>query len=211
MDDINNPNGLEKAVRKVVQPLATIDITSWFARCLKKELNANITFCRIDVVEVLRATGKAVQIRGYFNTDVAVNCYCCHAVLDTEISKASGIGPVCAKKAGVPRTSINDAPAIIAHMNQLAQSMGEFTVWVPRKCIKTEINLGQYAPASPLPEVKQLQPGQIQVAAWLAKKNGHPEVLTVISKKKETDRWVLLVTNVGEVGIPKSQILGGAY
>lgn len=211
MDNINKADGLELAARRLTPVLATIDVTPWFARTLKKELQANITFCRIDVVEVLRATGKAVQIRGHFNTGVAVNCYCCNAVLDTEISRASGIGPVCAKKAGIPRASLHDAPSIIEHMNGIARKMGEFTVWVPRKCIKTEINLGQFAPAAPAPVALVLQPNQIQIAAWLARKNDLPEVLTVISKKKETEKWVLLLTDKGEVGLPKSQILGGIY
>jgi hypothetical protein len=207
-NQINNPNGVELAVRQATKVLTTIEVKSWFAGQLRQKLDASHAFRRIDVTAVLRETPRAVQIEGYFNTNVASNCYCCGRVLTTEISKASGIGPVCAQKAGVPRVSLGDAPAVLEFMNALAKRMGQFETWIPKSQISYGSVSGLAAP-KPAPAKQKIEENQIQVADWLAEKNGHPTVLTVISVKVQTAKWFLLKTNHGEIGVPKSQIVQG--
>ena len=188
--------------------LTTIRVKSWLASQLRQTLGASHAFCRIDVIQVLRETRKAFQIKGYFNTDVAATCYSCGRVLDTEVSRASGIGPVCAQKHGVPRVSMNDAPSIIEFMNALAKRTGKFETWIPKSQI-SEGDLSRFVAPKPVPQKKVLGENQIQVADWLADKNGHPNVLTVLGVKAQTSKWFLLLTDHGEIGVPKSQIVQG--
>lgn len=104
--------------------------------------------------------------------------------------------------------------------------MGRFTTWVPKSQVVSSVDWSALAPARvapPPPAMQTLASNQIPVAGWLAKKNGHDEVLTVIRKKAETAKWVLLVvgrnpatwqqgmSTTMEVGVPKSQIIQGVY
>ena len=207
-------NGLDRAVRRITPVLVTIDISAWMAQVLKRDLQTALTFCRLDITELLRVTPKAVQVRGFFSTNIGARCYMCGAILDTEISRASGIGPVCAKHAGIPRAKQADAAATIAHMNELAKTMGQFTVWIIRRHLRDNRDAllaltptEQNTPPPP-PVMKPLISNQVQIAEWLSRKDNLPEVLTVVRKEKETAKWVLFETvEAGKVGLPKSQIL----
>lgn len=90
----------------------------------------------IVIKEVVAETAKAVQIKLEFFGGIGRNCHVCGAELDTEISRACGIGPVCAKNMGLPRPTLANATQVLAMVENLAKNLGEIgPVWIPKSCI----------------------------------------------------------------------------
>lgn len=112
-----------------------ITVRKWFAQGKAKELNLRYFFRNLIIDEVLAETPKALQVKVRFNDKVTTCCHLCGLGLDTEISKATGIGPVCAKKIGFKRVSMADAGAILAKIKEEAQMAGVLTLWLPKSQI----------------------------------------------------------------------------
>ncbi len=194
--------------------LATICLKRWFAGSLKKEFQATVFFRRLDVMEVHAVTPRAVQVTFGFSKDVAQDCNICGRVLETEVSRATGIGPTCCKHLGIERKSQTDATAILMALEATVAAFGTRKCWIPKS--QFEVTDGSVDAHAPAPVAKApvamvaLAANQIQIAAWLATKNNIPAVLTVVSKLKSTAKWVLVQTvEAGKQGIPTSQIVQG--
>lgn len=119
------------------------ELNKYASNSVLKEVNRNreepITYLyrNITINKVEAETAKAVRIRFEFYGGIGRNCHVCGAALDTEISRACGIGPTCAKKMGLPRPNANNASIILAQIEEIAGSFGEIgPVWVPKSCIE---------------------------------------------------------------------------
>lgn len=111
-------------------------VRKWFAQVKAKELKLQYFFRNIIIVEVLAETSKAIQVKLRFNDKVTTVCHLCGLGLDTEVSKATGIGPVCAKRLGFKRVTLNDASAILAKVTDEAKIAGTIgPIWLPKSQI----------------------------------------------------------------------------
>lgn len=81
-------------------------------------------FRNLEIVEIVGESPKAIKARVKFVSKVANSCHLCGRELDTEISRATGIGPVCAEKLGISRAKANDARAILDAVEALAAEVG---------------------------------------------------------------------------------------
>ncbi len=113
-----------------------ITIRKWFANAKASELGLQMFFRNLIIDSVDAETDKAVLVKVRFNSKVVTCCHICGLNLDNEISKACGIGPVCAKRLGFKRVTMNDAGAILARIEQEAQIAGVIgPIWIPKRQI----------------------------------------------------------------------------
>jgi len=111
-----------------------LTIRKFFANAKAKELGYKVFFRNVIVEEVLAETKKAIQVRVSFDSKLSTYCICCGLNLDTEISKATGVGAVCAKKyLGLKRVSIADAPFVLARIEEETKALGiTVPIWIPK-------------------------------------------------------------------------------
>ena len=110
-----------------------LEIRAWLARSIAAEFNHELAFRNLRVTEVLRETAMAWQVRFRDVSKTCNNCHLCGKELDTEISRACGVGPTCAKKLGFKRVTMADAGKILEAMEAAASSIGELGPrWLPK-------------------------------------------------------------------------------
>lgn len=119
------------------------ELNKYAAKSVQEKVNemrsktVDYLYRNIRIVEVVRETAKAVQVKIEFFGGIARSCHVCGSALDTEISRSCGIGPVCARKMGLPRPNANNASIILAQIEEMAGEIGEIgPVWVPKSCIE---------------------------------------------------------------------------
>lgn len=117
-----------------------IEIKTWLAKRLQNELHMDFFLRNLEVTQVVAETAKAYQMKVKFVSRIACNCHVCGRALDNEISKAVGIGPVCAEKIGLSRPSLSDAQRTIDELESLCRKIGEIgPLWVPKSQIKLKV------------------------------------------------------------------------
>jgi hypothetical protein len=150
---------------------------------LTPESPAVIAFRNIEVVEVLRESEKAIQVRIRYISKIASHCHLCGMALDTEISRACGIGPTCAGKLGFKRPKVADAAAILAKMEEVAQRIGVIgPVWLPKSQIVDTAYVASEPPSEP--EV----PWEIEMKAKVAEWENEQEEEALRNKEEEREK-----------------------
>lgn len=116
-----------------------INITKWLSRTLAKQNNMEYFFRNLVVEECHAESIKAIQVSFRFDSEVTSSCHCCGRGLDNEISKATGVGPVCAKKyLKMKRVSMDNAQEILDKIEEEARSAGVFkSIWIPKSQLRT--------------------------------------------------------------------------
>lgn len=110
-----------------------ITIKKWIANKLAESQGMDFFFRNLEITEVLDETFKAVQVKVKFVSDVQTSCHLCGRSLDCEISRATGIGPVCASKIGFKRPKKADAGQMLQAIDQLTERIGEIgPLWIPK-------------------------------------------------------------------------------
>jgi len=113
-----------------------IEVKHFIAERISQDAKAPVAFRNFEVVEMLRESAKAIQVRVRMASKIASSCHLCGQPLDTEISRASGVGPVCAEKLGFKRPKLADAADILAKLDKMAQDIGVIgPVWIPKSQI----------------------------------------------------------------------------
>jgi hypothetical protein len=104
-----------------------------------------ITPITVTISEVNALTVKAVRVKGKMTfTDVGC-CRCCGRDLTDWISKASGIGPTCAKHMGIKRpTTQAEIVEFNKNLKERIEEMGEFEFWIPKSHIKDAMGSFKY-------------------------------------------------------------------
>ena len=145
--------GMEKSLIKKAPPVITpdnapkkefsikvgqvIEIKTWLANNFKKDAGMDFFLRNLEIVEVLNETQKAYQVRVRFVSKIVQNCCACGKALDNEISKATGIGPTCARKIGLSRPSLHSAQQTILELEALCVKIGIIGgLWIPKSQIK---------------------------------------------------------------------------
>lgn len=117
---------------------ALIEVKAWIARRLQADLNMEYFFRNLQVEAVERETTRAYQVKVSFVSKIVTSCHICGRDLDTDVSKACGIGPVCADRLGLPRPSLSTAAETLAAIDMLCKNLGTIgPIWVPKSQIKT--------------------------------------------------------------------------
>jgi hypothetical protein len=132
-----------------------IEIGRGLANALKKKLHMKAFFSNLEIVQVRNENkfGYRVDIR--FVSGICQNCHFCGKDLDVPISKASGIGPVCAKQYLAVRPTELTAEKIIALIDKYCQTVGVVeNVWIPKDKIKAR--LGIHTPDSETVSIRNL-------------------------------------------------------
>ena len=117
----------------------TIKIGRKIALGIKEEYGLQFHPILIDVTAVTGMTDRALRVRGKLTKENGGICRCCAKTLTDDVSKLTGIGPVCSKYVGVahPR-SVYDTVAIENYkedMSRKIDEIGEFEFWIPKKSI----------------------------------------------------------------------------
>lgn len=111
----------------------SIEIKAWVAKQIAEQENLELCFRNLQLTEVYAESAKAIQCKIKFVSKVANSCHLCGRNLDTEISRATGIGPVCAKKLKLDRGTYEDASQCLKFLNEYAEGVGEIgPVWIPK-------------------------------------------------------------------------------
>jgi hypothetical protein len=110
-----------------------VTIRKHFANNKAKELGYKVFFRNLIIEEVHAESRKAIEVTVSFDSKLSTYCHCCGLNLDTEVSQATGIGPICAKKYfGFKRVTMADAPAILARIEEETKALGTVRIWVPK-------------------------------------------------------------------------------
>jgi Family of unknown function (DUF6011) len=115
-------------------------IRKHFANKKAKELGYKVFFRTVVVEEVLAETPRAIQVKVSFSSKLSTYCVCCGLNLDTEVSKATGVGAVCAKKyLGIKRVTLADAPMVLARIEEETKALGITpAIWIPKSQMLTK-------------------------------------------------------------------------
>jgi len=121
-----------------------LGIKAWLAREVAKELGLEVAFRNIEIVELHRETAKAIQCTFKYVSRIANRCHICGLELDTEVSRACGIGPTCAKRLGFKRATLADARNILAKVEEIANSIGvKGPRWLPKSQVVERYTLAE--------------------------------------------------------------------
>lgn len=134
-----------------------IEIKRGTANRLKREKILMMFFHNLEVVEVLDETPRGYKLNVRFVSSVCTNCHNCGLPLDTDISRACGIGPVCAKKNfGVKRPTVENAQEVLKLLDKYCLEVGVVEkVWIPKSQIISRKDQA-HAPDSDIVAVRSL-------------------------------------------------------
>ena len=135
-----------KGSLKPIKVNVDVILKRYVARGISEQYGLDkITPITVTISEVNALTQKAVRVKGKMTfTDVGC-CRCCGKDLTDCISKASGIGPVCAKYMGIKRpTTQSEIDVFNKNLKEKIEEMGEFEFWVPKSQIKNAFGKFKY-------------------------------------------------------------------
>lgn len=134
---------LEKTESNIKEPIEShftgkvIEVTNWYAKIFKNNNNTNFIFRNFTILNVYVETQKALLVDLEFFGGIASCCGVCGRSLDNDVSIATGIGPICASKIGLPRPTLENAKDIIKLMEEMSEKQGIFQgIWIPKSQIK---------------------------------------------------------------------------
>ena len=116
---------------------AVFEVKKWYAQQFKENNNTQYAFRNLKILKVKQESAKAYLVDAEFFSGIASSCGCCGLELNNDISRATGIGPICAKKIGLPRPTMATAKEIVKQLESLSTAQGVFKdVWIPKSQIK---------------------------------------------------------------------------
>lgn len=137
---------IDRAIAKESRPVFSIqvgqkfEIKTWLAKRLQKETDKEFFFRNLEVIEVQKETEKAYLMSVRFVSSIACSCHVCGRALDNEVSRATGIGPVCADRLNIPRPTLANAQETLAQIDTLCKQIGTVgPFWVPKSQIKKHL------------------------------------------------------------------------
>ena len=136
----------KKDVFKPIDVNIDVILKRYVARGISEEYGLEkITPITVTIHQVVGLTPRAVKVKGKMTfTDVGC-CRCCGKDLTDWVSKASGIGPVCAKYMGIKRpTTQADIAEFNKHLKEKIEEIGELEFWVPKSHITNAFGKFKY-------------------------------------------------------------------
>lgn len=140
------------------KPGDRIEIKTWLAKKLGAQANIDIFFRNLEITQVLDESVRGVNCKIKFVSEVASACHICGLPLDTEISRACGIGPVCCGRLGIDRPDKYTAPQILAKIEEYAKKVGEIgPFWIAKSQIKDKPNEATQERLNTDPQLEQMR------------------------------------------------------
>jgi hypothetical protein len=115
---------------------SAVTIKQWYAKILMNDLKMSHLYRNIEILETYKETEKAVQVRIRFTPRYSTSCACCGLTLENQVSRATGIGPICADKMGIEQYSLENAKEVLKQIEAKLGAIGDQVVWIPRRQIK---------------------------------------------------------------------------
>jgi hypothetical protein len=117
-------------------PGQEIEIKGWIAKRLQADLKLDFFFRNLEIVEVTAESKKAYQVKVKFISKIMSSCHFCGRELDNDVSRATGVGPVCAEKHGLGRPTLETAQATIKALEEVCAKIGTVgPFWLPKSQI----------------------------------------------------------------------------
>ena len=114
----------------------TIKLGRNIARDIKEEYNLEFHPILVDVTQVLMMSNKALKLKAKLTKENGGICRCCGKTLTDEMSRMTGLGPVCSKYVGVEHpTTKADLPLYRQQISDKIDEVGEFEFWIPKRGI----------------------------------------------------------------------------
>lgn len=115
-----------------------VEVSKWFSTKLKEQKNLKFAFRNLTILNIYKETPNAYLVDCEYFGGVGKSCGCCGRDLDNKISIATGIGPVCAERIGMPRVkTLEEAQIIIDEMSKMSKDVGVIKqVWIPKSQIR---------------------------------------------------------------------------
>lgn len=114
-----------------------LEMKAWFARILQEKTNAPIKFRNIKILKVRRETLKAYLVDIEFYSGIVSTCGVCGRALTNDISRMTGIGPICADRLNMPRPTIETAKEFMKSLDEKFKQIGQFeSIWIAKSQIK---------------------------------------------------------------------------
>jgi hypothetical protein len=126
---INEPK-LELPKQKEVN--VNIKVTKFIAKRIAEQNKLEFRPFLLTVSKIISSTSKAYQFVGKMNTSDVSSCRCCGLDLTDWRSQATGVGPVCSRKLGIPYVkNVEDVEVYKKLLKLKVDSIGDITFWVP--------------------------------------------------------------------------------
>jgi len=114
----------------------TIKLGRNIALDIKDTYNLEFQPILVDVTKVMTVSEKAVKIQAKLTKENGGICRCCGRTLTDDMSKMTGIGPVCSRNVGVKHpTSREDLPKYQQMISDKIDEIGTFEFWIPKRGI----------------------------------------------------------------------------
>ena len=121
----------------------TIKIGRKVAMGIKKAMNIKFHPILVDVTTVVSVSDHTITLKGKLTKQNGGICRCCGKTLKTDMSKMTGIGPVCSKYVGVqhPKTE-EDLENYNQDMSNMIDQIGEFQFTIAKNRIEKWEGMG---------------------------------------------------------------------
>ena len=114
----------------------TIKIGRKIALEIKKSYDLDFHPILVDVTKLVKSSNRALLIRAKLTKENGGICRCCGKTLTDEMSRMTGLGPVCSKYVGVEHPSTKaDLPLYRQQISDKIDEVGEFEFWIPKRGI----------------------------------------------------------------------------
>ena len=118
-----------------------LEMSKWYATKFHEQHGTRFAFRNLKVLKVKAETPRAYLMEVEFFGGISSSCGCCGKALRDRFSIATGIGPVCAERLGIPRATEDQAHLVIEQMARICREAGTFReVWIPKSQIKNVTN-----------------------------------------------------------------------
>ena len=115
-----------------------LEIRTWLAKSFQEALKMDFFFRNLEVVAVLDETPKAYCVKVKFSSQILASCHVCGLALSNPVSKATGLGPTCARRIGLSRPTVAHAEKTLAELEAFCTNVGVIgEIWIPKSQIKS--------------------------------------------------------------------------
>jgi hypothetical protein len=113
-----------------------LKVTKFIAKRIADDNKLEFRPFLVTISKVLKTTNKAYQVVGRMNTSDVTSCRCCGLDLTDWKSQATGVGPICAKKLGIPYVKNQEDVLVFKKLLKLKiDEIGDLTFWIPKSQI----------------------------------------------------------------------------